>query len=195
MRERFCHLAGLYVFQSWGGAERLQDWPGRLWFMWLLWSAFSKLRICRMLKSWVKPLVPMAAGADSFLWSKWSLRLGGFIVRMMKLSESEPPFRKHTTWPPAKCLTAPSMRGSHFLEVKGTLSLDIAPCPHLTLFLPEWGYSLMSNPWTGICWSTSIGFLYFYQWELISYIMLIKPLIFPIKSYFWYSVDLVSIKM
>ena len=115
----------------------------------LLWSTFSKLRICRMLKSWVKPLVPMAAGADSFLWSKWSLRLGGFIVKMMKLSESEPPFRKHTTWPPARCLTAPSMRGSHFLDVKGTLSLDIAPCPHLTLFLPEWGYSLMSNPWTG----------------------------------------------
>lgn len=44
----------------------------------------------------------------------------------------------------------------------------------------------MSNPWTGICWSTST-IPYFYQQELISDIMLIKPLSFPIKSYLIFS--------
>ena len=58
----------------------------------LLWRTFSKLHICWMMKSWVKPLVPMAAGTDSFLWSKWSLRLSGFIIRIMKLYKSESPF-------------------------------------------------------------------------------------------------------
>ena len=145
------------------------------------------------MKSWVKPLVPMAAGADSFLWSKWSLRLNGFIIRMMKLSKSESPFWETYSLLPCQVLGCSLHERFTFCGCEG--DIDIAPCPHLTLFLPKWGYSLMSNPWTGICWSMSIEFLYFYQWELICNIMLIKPLIFPLKSYFCYLVDLVSIKM
>ena len=161
----------------------------------LLRSTFSKLVFAEWwnpewnhLSPWLLALT-LFCGANE-VWDWVGLLLGWWS----SLSQS-PPFGKHTACSPARCLAAPYMRGSHFVDVKGTLSLDIAPCPHFTLFLPEWGYSLMSNPWTGICWSMSIEFLYFYQWELICNIMLIKPLIFPLKSYFCYLVDLVSIKM
>ena len=140
------------------------------------------------LSPWLLALTLFCGANEVWDW------VGLFLGWWSSLSQS-PPFGKHTACSPARCLAVPYTRGSHFVDVKGTLSLDIAPCPHFTLFLPEWGYSLMSNPWIGICWSMSIEFLYFYQWELICNIMLIKPLIFPLKSYFCYLVDLVSIKM
>lgn len=97
----------------------------------LLWSAFSKLTFAvwwnpewNHLFPWLLALTLFCGASEVWDWVRLLLEWWSSLCQ-------SPPFRKHTARSPARYLAAPYMRGSHFVDVKGTLILllaHISPC-------------------------------------------------------------------